>query len=234
MHSKSSAPVRPRSPRVSAAEEAPRLEAALVQAVVANMETYLRRRVDVFTEVVAGRSIADVVAVRGGRATIARPLSVWESAILAAVRRLGSTRIDVLERVCGFHAQGLRGEDPRFGRLVKTGLLRRGRGGAVQVGVTWGRSFQIIAIEAKLTRWREALSQAVEYRQYADRAYVALPEAAIPHAKRHRAEFEAVGVGLLSVNGHVRTIVRAKPATDHDWRREFLWSRLALPNDRTH
>jgi len=215
------------------AEIAPRLESALVESVVANLEAYLGRRVDVFTEVVAGRSIADVVAVRSGRATLGRPLSVWESAILATVRRLGSTRIDVLERVCGFEAHGLRGDDPRFGRLVRGGLLRRGQGGVVKIGSTWGRSFQIIAIEAKLTRWREALSQAAEYRQYADRAYVALPEAAVPAASRHRTEFEAVGVGLLSVNGQVRTIVQAKPATDHDWRREFLWSRLAQPNDST-
>ncbi len=206
----------------------PRLESILVESVVANLRAYLGRPdAALFREVTAGRSIADVVAVVPGRRLQAvRPLSVWESFVVAAGRPVGSTRIDVLERVCGLEPRALREDERRFDRLVKIGLLRRGAGGSVQIGSTWGRSFQMIAIEAKLTRWRDALEQAREYRLYANQSYVALPEASVPMARRHRKDFEAAGVGLLSVNGHIKTIVSAEPATDHDWRREFLWSRL--------
>jgi hypothetical protein len=219
-----------------AGSASPRLESILVEAVAANLRAHLGRSdVAVFREVTAGRSIADVVAVIPGRRLAAlRPLSVWESFVLAAVRQLGSTRIDVLERVCGFEPRALREDERRFDRLVKIGFLKRGGGGSVQVGSTWGRSFYMVAIEAKLTRWRDALEQAREYRQFADQAFVALPETSIPLARRHRADFETAGVGLLSVNGQIKTIISAKAATDHDWRREFLWSRLVPASDNAH
>jgi len=211
----------------------PRLESILVDAVAANFCAYVGRSdIALFREVTAGRSIADVVAVIPGRRPAGlRPLSVWESFVLAAVRQLGSTRIDVLERVCGLEPRALREDERRFDRLVKIGFLKRGGGGSVQVGSTWGRSFHMVAIEAKLTRWRDALEQAREYRRFADQAFVALPEASIPLTRRHRADFETAGVGLLSVNDQIKTIISAKPATDHDWRREFLWSRLVPASD---
>jgi hypothetical protein len=64
-----------------------------------------------------------------------------------------------------------------------------------------------IAIEAKVYDWRRALRQAILLRNSAPRVFVALWE---PYV--HRAsvvEFEAAGVGLLSVNGNCEVRLEA-------------------------
>jgi hypothetical protein len=85
----------------------------------------------------------------------------------------------------------------------------------------------LIAVEAKLLRWRDALAQAAAYRRYADEVYVALPEGFGAPAIVSADLFRAAGVGLLIVSGNrLRQAVAATVSRDHDWRREFVYSRL--------
>ncbi len=80
---------------------------------------------------------------------------------------------------------------------------------------------EVIAIEAKLRRWREAVVQAGSYRMFANEAYVALPHSTILAAKVD-VERECIGqrVGLMAVSpGHVELVVpapRHAPMTG-DW-----------------
>lgn len=57
----------------------------------------------------------------------------------------------------------------------------------------------VIALEAKLLRWREALQQAYRNTCFAHRSLVVLPWAAAERAAQHRAEFERRHVGLCAV-----------------------------------
>lgn len=178
-------------------------------------------------EVAVGRSIADVAALlwKSPRPTqIPAPFSTAESVILAALRLHGPTRIDLLESRVGLRSGGLR--RGCLDRLEKWELIRRMAGGYFGAGVLqWPKS--IVAIEAKLTRWREALDQAIAYTQYADQSYVALPEMFAGPALRACDTFKSNGIGLIVLG--VRPVVHVKPLTmrDHDWRREFIFSRLA-------
>ena len=71
----------------------------------------------------------------------------------------------------------------------------------------------ILAVEVKLSRWRQALRQAIAYELWADEAYVALPFPRALAALRHRHRFDAEGVGLLAVlDGDVRAFVPAAPS----------------------
>lgn len=186
------------------------------------------------TEVGAGSNIADVVVLR--REDDCEPaqrdtLTVFESVILASLRRVGSTRIDLLEQRCGIDRRALR--EGALQRLLAWRLVERGRGGVVRLGEQWPGCGQIIAIEAKLTRWREALDQARRYRSYADRSYVLLPGKGANGARHAEDEFAKSGVGLLI--GHadsIEKVFEAKLSQDHDWRREFVYSRLALTGTR--
>ena len=90
----------------------------------------------------------------------------------------------------------------------------------------WCRSGMLIAIEAKLTKWLDALEQARAYRQFADQVYVALPADRVQPALKARVMFERNSVGLLSVNGDIQCEIRAKSLSMHNWRREFVYSRL--------
>jgi hypothetical protein len=93
---------------------------------------------------------------------------------------------------------------------------------------SWTRSASLVAFEAKLHKWRDALAQARWYRKYADTSYVVLPIAQAKAAMKASDEFLEAGVGLLVFD--VTTIYCAIPAArsrEHDWRREFVLSRVA-------
>jgi hypothetical protein len=188
-----------------------------------------KRSVSLHREVGVGRSIADIVAIVAPKKGPDTPevlpaLSVSESVALCRLRRHGPTSLGLLQTVCGISSRELKGA--LWTVLLTNELLRCGRGDRIALSRLWPQSLRVVAIEAKLTRWRDALAQAVEYRRFADDVYVALTESSAQAAVRHRDEFRKAGVGLMSVNGRVRTLVRPAPSVDHDWRREFVLSRL--------
>ena len=177
-------------------------------------------------EVSVGGTKADVAIFQGLTANnvLPRSLSARESAILASLRVLGDTRVDVLERRCGFAQGALR--DGKLNRLVRSGLVVRGPGGRIS-RVAAALTKCLIAIEAKLLKWRNAIRQALDYRSYADQAYVALPAAQARVALENREEFSRNGVGLLLLQGgRIRIAIQAPYSESHDWRREFILSRI--------
>lgn len=58
---------------------------------------------------------------------------------------------------------------------------------------------KVIAIEAKLTKWKQALQQAYRNQCFADLSYVLLPKAEVNKALKFNGEFSRRGVGLCSV-----------------------------------
>lgn len=73
--------------------------------------------------------------------------------------------------------------------------------------VALGECGELFAIEAKLTRWREALHQAYRNRCFAHRSYVALPPAAAAIAGQYVSEFSDRRVGLFSVSPTSVTVI---------------------------
>lgn len=70
---------------------------------------------------------------------------------------------------------------------------------------------EVIAFEAKLSRWRVALHQAYRAQGFAHRSFVVLPEAAAALAIYFEEEFLRRRVGLLVVNGNgVRALIEAQ------------------------
>jgi hypothetical protein len=59
----------------------------------------------------------------------------------------------------------------------------------------------IIAIEAKLTKWKEALHQAYKNTIYAHMSYVLLPYEIAENASKYQHEFERRGIGLCTIKG---------------------------------
>jgi hypothetical protein len=108
--------------------------------------------------------------------------------------------------------------------LCRRGVVVQQRSGAFAVSPgTPFRSMNVVAVEAKLRRWREALDQAISYQQFANAAYVALPSdgvrdgdsALIKSARQH-------GVGILSVaKERVKRVLvaRHRPVKTPD----FVW-----------
>ena len=59
---------------------------------------------------------------------------------------------------------------------------------------------RVIAIEAKINRWREALDQARNYQRFADCVAVAIDPSAGERAKKGLQHFKDTGVGLFTVH----------------------------------
>jgi hypothetical protein len=65
--------------------------------------------------------------------------------------------------------------------------------------VSVGDDGEVVAFEAKLTRWRDALAQAYRNTCFAHRSFVVLPSLVAAKVSRFAAEFERRGVGLCAV-----------------------------------
>jgi hypothetical protein len=179
-------------------------------------------------ELVIGSSIADLVLFSNSTQAVpfSSALSVKECVVLAAVRQRGATTLGDVARISG---------DPKASvarRLASKGFFSIVNDRITAIRRWWSRRCSVVAIEAKLVRWREALDQATAYRAYADASYVALPEASFARALGAQDCFLSAGVGLISVSpSGVRILVRAPRSEHHGWRREFACSRLATTSN---
>jgi predicted transcriptional regulator len=104
------------------------------------------------------------------------------------------TAVEIAEMIFMSHSA----VDHTLRRLLRAGVVRRSRSG------TWRLSNEhralrpeIVAVELKLSRWREALSQAVEYLEFANWSYVVLDGNRVRETADLRSAFVSLGVGLF-------------------------------------
>jgi hypothetical protein len=206
-------------------------EEALVQSILEKAPSILsvaRARILLRREVAVGRTVADVVLLGTSAPTrhLRNSLTVAECVVLAQLRLLGPTRVDLLEKRCGVESREFR--DYGLRRLIDMRLVRRQRGGILAAPQSWQRDFRVVAIEAKLVKWRLALTQAIEYKRYADESFVLLPDDVATVAMRSAPLFHDRGIGLIGArrDGTIRVEIAARRTRSHDWQREFVCSRM--------
>jgi len=152
-------------------------------------------------------------------------LSVAQTMVLALVWREGRLSTQRLSAMTYLRPDRL--EDEYLRPFERSGLVLRDRR-SWTVGA-WGeaRPAQLVAVEAKLTNWREALAQADDNRSRADLSYIALPEV---DAGRKRAEIRRsamqLGVGVVELNsqGDASIVVKAKRSPAHVCRQKWQLS----------
>lgn len=172
------------------------LATALSAAVADSNDVWIRR------EMPMGRRIPDVVMLRFPSPP---PLQLWprtstyaHAAAIAELRRAVILRKSRLaERLFETH--------DRVARLVRDLVAT---GAVIESGNTLRLSpamrtstAEVVAIEAKLARWTEAMHQAESYRSFADRVFVAMDAGLFDtQSTRAIAAFRRAGVGLYLVN----------------------------------
>jgi hypothetical protein len=157
----------------------------------------------------AGANMADLASFAE---TLSR-LSVAQTMVLALIWREGRVSTQRLSGMTYLHPDKL--ECEYLKPFERSGLVLRDRRSWI-VG-EWGeaRPAQLVAVEAKLADWREALVQADDNRSRADLSYIALPEV---DADRRRVEIgrraQHLGVGVIELHsqGGATIVVRAKRA----------------------
>lgn len=84
------------------------------------------------------------------------------------------------------------------------------RGGLRLSAVLQDIDTQVVAIEAKLSRWNEALAQAASYRSFADRVFVAMDAGRVNgSASQISRACRTAGIGLIMVTDRDATFVHA-------------------------
>lgn len=72
----------------------------------------------------------------------------------------------------------------------------------------------VVAIEAKLDRWKDAAHQAYRNTTFANESYVLVPERTAAIARRNEHEFELRKVGICCIRGNNIEILRAAEKVD--------------------
>jgi DNA-binding MarR family transcriptional regulator len=159
-----------------------------------------------------GGTIPDLLLVvtkrRAVRSVRSKKISLIDCGVLFAVyESLGTTVADLASKLYAREGMIRRSAD----RLLKARILvdRRDRL-AVRKAVV-NQTAQVISIEAKLSRWREAVQQAKEYLRFSNAAYVALPEAQVNRISALRSACKAAGVGLIAVSQSTCRVVIRPP-----------------------
>jgi hypothetical protein len=126
-------------------------------------------------------------------------LTYFDASILAAILEAGSIGLPGLSDRLFSRPEELQ---PKLDRLVRLELVSVRAGGAY--GLRRGvlpQNVRIVAVEAKLSRWRSAIAQAREYFGFANESYIAMPADALRTNVTALDACAKAGVGVIVVDG---------------------------------
>jgi hypothetical protein len=107
--------------------------------------------------------------------------------------------------------------------IAREFFYARGRTDVIAV-----RDGELLAFEAKLTRWRDALHQAYRNRCFANRSYVVVPSAIGARLLRHEVEFTRRKVGLCAVSSSREVTVLIESDASEPWQEWLAHQALAV------
>ena len=180
------------------------LEAHLMDILEASTADVLRSCVNcemlVFSQVTVGATIPDLVIVRQPQEpTIEKRvrLSDFEAWVVAELWGRGALREPTLTRRLYTRSQRTQ---VALQKLERLGIVRRTPAGGYVLTDVMKRNVEVLAVEAKLTRWREAIEQARDYLRFSMASYVALPESVVRSNSDIVEACKEAQVGLLAVS----------------------------------
>ena len=146
-------------------------------------------------------------------------LSVFDTWVLAELLQ-GSLRHDVITRRLHTRTERTRSA---LQRLERFGLVAPLGSGSYGLGKrSLHSSVEVVAVDAKLTRWKQAVVQATDFLRFSNRSFVALPETTIARSAVVAEACLDSGVGLIAVGKkQLRVIVRPRRRDPRS--PEWLW-----------
>lgn len=108
--------------------------------------------------------------------------------------------------------------------LAKSGAVEKLETGEIKLSSRMQEvEAEVIAVEAKLKRWREAMDQAESYQEFADQVFVAMDAALVPREPEVLVEFENKGIGLCAVMpGSIEWLVYPRCNSRSSAEKEYL------------
>ena len=192
----------------------------------AKRSPFAKRDAEIFVipEVSVGQIIPDLVIIRARRrrapdARVIR-LTGFDSWIVGELMRAGALAEPTLTTKLFARSESTL---VALAKLQKLGMVRRLDSGVYVVTTNLAKRFEVVSVEAKLTRWRAAIEQAKKYLSFSDESFVALPASVIERNKQIIQRCRVEGVGLIAVTRRdVSVVLKPSPETEPDLR-EWTW-----------
>ena len=154
----------------------------------------------VINQMQIGMRIPDllVVAAKENQELAPLRLTYFECAIIATTIQSGQTTVANLAAHTYAPAKDVA---KRVNRLIRLGLIASNAGSdQLRVARALPAGLRIIAVEAKLSRWKDALNQAKHYQTFANESYIAMPAQVIGRNATALAACADVGIGVIAVD----------------------------------
>lgn len=159
-------------------------------------------------------------------------LSYFDCTIVATTIRAGTVTVETLAETTFSPATEIA---RRVDRLVRRGLLTHDDNDRFRFSPrALPTKLRVVAVEAKLTRWKDALAQARTYLAFANEAYVAMPAQTVRRNVSALTACADAGIGVIAVDeldvSIVLQAVHRQPMSP-EWVR-VVSSVVALPHTR--
>lgn len=214
-----------------------RLERNLVDCLVPGLEAALRPSANLYvaTEVTNRTRVVDIVLADAVHPKIAvadwadyapgfRKLDGRKVSLLAVVWRERCISVDRLARITWTCPKDLASD---VEQMVRLGLVEINHRRTLRpTGWAEWSPGSLIAVEAKLSDWRGAVSQALDHLSWADYSYVAMPANSAIATREVQKALRQAGVGGLAVDSCSQIAIR--PKARHFPRRGAARERMAI------
>jgi hypothetical protein len=174
------------------------------------------RWLQICPEVTVKQRIADLVLIHASTAPNSKParVSYFEAAIVAFLLDRGSANVQTIADELYSSASSV---ELRVSRLARLGLIEIDGRELRATGRHVSGDIRVVAIEAKLSRWREAVEQASSYRIFANESYIAMPTDIYVRSGEIWTACRHAEVGALAVRGDgtVDLVFEAPHVTPH-------------------
>lgn len=196
-----------------------RRESVLVEWLLDSIEELVgyidRRHLTVSKEVPVGSVIPDLVMVGSDMQPDAylkaKKLGYIHFHLLWLIRQQGACTPAALAKLSYLSTDEI---NLKLKNLEKAGLVvKRNRSFEINETVAEVQAC-VVSIEVKLTKWRDALEQAISYRAFSDAAFVILDANTAPEPTKIADVFENAGIGLIYANGHKLRCIRGPQYAD--------------------
>lgn len=98
--------------------------------------------------------------------------------------------------------------EPIIEDLINSGSIKKKKTGALTLSEELNLlSAEVISVEVKLKRWRQALLQAEKYKRFSDQVFIAMDADGIPRGEDDLTLFRNLGVGLYAVSTDERNLI---------------------------
>lgn len=195
-----------------------------------NNDSFLRREVPV------SECVPDLVTIRfDKRPNIKQWPSKWSAKFSFLLWLLRSSEKLNLDEIAKLYSSSSKRIEPIIHDLLKTEIIQESKG-YYFLGPDYSEmKVEVVAFEAKLSRWREALIQGIRYKKFADKVIVAMDPGGLPKRKSSYNLFIENEIGLCEITqNRFKLLISPGINKNLNFENEYLVTSALIPKRNSY